>query len=60
MTLDERIKYEEEETELDEELARIYKEHGNTIESCFYKERAEGHRQLAEWLKELKAYKENK
>ena len=56
-SLDETIKYAEEEAELNEECARIYKEQGDTIASCSCKECAEEHRQLAEWLRELKKYR---
>lgn len=58
MTLDEEIKYAEEVAELNEECARIYNEQGEVIASCSCKECAEEHRQLAEWLRELKAYRD--
>lgn len=58
MTLEEAIKYCEEVAELNEECARIYNEQGKTMESYSCKECASEHRQLAEWLRELKAYRE--
>lgn len=58
MTLDEAIKHAEEVAELNEECARIYNEQGEIIASCSCKECENEHRQLAEWLKELKLYKE--
>ena len=60
MTLDEAIKHAEEMAELNEECARIYNEQGDVIASCSCKECAEEHRQLAEWLRELRSYKENR
>ena len=58
MTLDEAIKHAEEVAE-DKKAqaweAQLQEEYGK-VKSC--KECAEEHRQLAEWLKELKAYKE--
>ena len=56
-SLDEAIKYAEEEAELNEECTRIYNEQGDAIASCSCKECAEEHRQLAEWLRELKKYR---
>lgn len=60
MTLDEAIKNEEEVVEGNEHLAEFYyKEPGrNTALGDDCRELAEEHRQLAEWLKELKKYKE--
>lgn len=60
MTLDEAIKHCEEVAEQQEQYAKGYAQ-GDAIEvydafDC--DECAEEHRQLAEWLKELKAYKE--
>jgi len=57
MTLDEAIKHAEEVAEEKEAQAwevQLQEEYG-TIKSC--KECTEEHRQLAEWLKELKAYR---
>ena len=59
MTLDEAIKHAEEMAELNEECARIYNEQGDVIASCSCKECAEEHRQLAEWLRELKEYRDD-
>lgn len=58
-TLDEEIKYCEEVAELNEECARIYNEQDEIMASCSCKECANEHRQLAEWLRELKAYRED-
>lgn len=69
MTLDEAIRHAEEVAEKNEGEAEVYdllaKNHNNPYEkltaSRFYTDCAEcsaDHRQLAEWLKELKAYKE--
>ena len=58
MTLDEKIEHTEETAELNEECARIYSEHGDIMASCSCKDCANEHRQLAKWLKELKAYKD--
>lgn len=66
MELDEAIKHAEEVAEEKEKLARTYesfKDFGNpksSITSGYKKclSCAEEHRQLAEWLKELKRYKE--
>jgi len=58
MTLDEAIKHAEEVAEEKEAQAweaQLQEEYG-TIKSC--KECAEEHRQLAEWLRELKQLKE--
>ena len=52
MTIDEAIKHCEEKAEQLEGYAEPYRSMGN-CEKC-----AEEHRQLAEWLKELKAYRE--
>ena len=54
MTLDETIKHEEELAELNEDQARVYKEQGDTMGYCSYEYCAKEHRQLAEWLRELK------
>lgn len=54
MTIDEEIKYAEELAGLNEEQAQIYKEQGDTIASCSCRDCAKEHRQLAEWLRELK------
>ena len=59
MTLEEAIIHAEEVAELNEECTRIYNEHGKTMESYSCKECASEHRQLAEWLRELKALNEN-
>lgn len=59
MKIDEAIKHAEEVAELNEECARIYNEQGETMASCSCKECAKEHRQLAEWLRELKAYRED-
>lgn len=58
MTLDEGIKYEEEVAEAEEQKARVlngdfYKSRRNECLEC-----AEEHRQLAEWLRELKKLRE--
>lgn len=58
MTLDETIKRTEELAELNEDQARVYKEQGDTMGYWSYKERAKEHRQLAEWLRELKIHRE--
>ena len=58
MTLDETIKRTEELAELNEDQARVYKEQGFTIGYWSYEEDAKKHRQLAEWLKELKTLRE--
>ena len=58
MTIDEEIKNAEELAELNEDQAQIYKEQGDTMGSLSYRECANEHRQLAEWLKELKALKD--
>lgn len=60
MTIDEEIKYAEELVELNEEQAQIYKEQGDTMGSLSYTECANEHRQIAEWLKELKAYRDER
>lgn len=57
MTIDEAIKHCEEVVELNEECARIYNDQGEVIASCSCYECAREHRQLAEWLKELEAYR---
>lgn len=49
MTIDEAI--------LNEDQARVYSEQDEIIGSWSYEECANDHRQLAEWLKELKAYR---
>lgn len=58
MTIDETIKRIEELAELNEDQARVYKEQGDTMGYRSYKECANEHRQLAEWLRELKVYRE--
>ena len=58
MTIDEEIKNAEELAELNEDQAQIYKEQGDTMGSLSYRECANEHRQLAEWLKELKRDRE--
>jgi len=60
MTLDEAIKHAEEVADFCEDSASRY-DMNDPFEShmaCKDGECAEEHRQLAEWLKELKAYKE--
>ncbi len=59
MTIDEAIKNAEKLAELNEEQAQIYKEQGDTMGSWSYEECAKEHRQLAEWLRELKDYREH-
>lgn len=54
MTLEEAIEHWEEMAELNEECARIYNEHSDTMASYSCRESADEHRQLAEWLKALK------
>ena len=59
MTIDEAIKHCEEVTETEEQKYKDWKgdyPHLKKIDSCL--EYAAEHRQLAEWLKELKAYRE--
>ncbi len=58
LSLEEAIKHCEEVAELNEECTRIYKEQGDAIAACSCYECAKDHRQLADWLKELKAYKD--
>lgn len=65
MTLDEAIKHAEEVAEAEERKAKLYqrldkgiKGIGQKYLSCI--ECAEEHRQLAEWLKELKFYRKIK
>lgn len=58
LELDEAIKHCEEVAELNEECTRIYNEQGDAIASCSCYECAKEHRQLAEWLRELKYYKD--
>lgn len=58
MTLDEAIKHCEEVAELNEECIRIYKDQGDMMASYSCSECASEHRQLADWLRELKAYRE--
>lgn len=55
-SLDEAIAHCLEVAELNEECTRIYSEQGDTIASCSCKECANDHRQLAEWLVELKRW----
>lgn len=57
MTLDEAIKHCEEKTNMLLNEARLMPDYSEDKEPCI--ECANEHRQLAEWLKELKAYKEN-
>lgn len=56
-SLEEAIKHCDEVAELNEECTRIYKEQGDVIASCSCYECAKEHRQLEEWLKELKKYR---
>ena len=59
MTLDEAIRHCEEVAEAEEQKYKEWKgdySHLKKIDSCL--ECANEHRQLAEWLKELKAYKD--
>lgn len=59
MTLDEAIKHCEEVAEAEEQKYKEWKDdypHLKKIDSCL--ECAEEHRQLAEWLRELKDYRE--
>jgi len=59
MTLDEAIKYHEEEAEAEEQKYKDWKgdySHLKKIDSCL--ECAKEHRQLADWLKELKTHRE--
>lgn len=59
MTLDEAIRHAEEVAELNEHIATTFPEDGPAnIEKCAAC--ADEHRQLAEWLKELKALREEK
>lgn len=59
MTLEEAIKHCEEVAELNEECTRIYKDQGDTMASYSCSECASEHRQLADWLRELKWYRED-
>lgn len=59
-SLEEAIERFEETAELNEECSRIYSEQDEVLASYACKECAEDHRQLAEWLRELKALKGNK
>lgn len=54
MTIDEAIKKAEELAELNEVQAQIYREQDDIIGAWSYEECANEHRQLAEWLRELK------
>ena len=54
MTIDEAIKHCEEVAELSEEQAKIYDDQDEAMASYSCKECASEHRQLAEWLRELK------
>ena len=56
MTLDEAIKHARDKAKEQKYYASF--ERGKRIQSC--KKCAEEHEQLAEWLEELKEYKENK
>ena len=59
MTLEEAIKHCEEVAELNEHIAETFPEDGPAdVEKCA--EKAEEHRQLVEWLEELKALREEK
>ena len=58
MTIDEVIKNEEELAELNEDQARVYREQDEIMGSWSYEECANEHRQLAKWLRELKALKD--
>lgn len=58
MTIDEAIKNAGKLAELNEEQAQIYREQDDIIGAWSYEECAKEHRQLAEWLRELKAYRE--
>lgn len=58
MTLDEAIENVEKLAQLNEDQAQIYKEQGDIIGCLSYEECATEHRQLAEWLRELKALKD--
>lgn len=59
LSLDEAIKHCEEVAELNEECTRIYNEQGETMASYSCNECAKEHRQLADWLKELKGLRED-
>lgn len=59
MTIKEAIRHEEELAEEEEKQAIWLQSEGNpNYENCV--ERAEEHRQLAEWLKELKEYRDER
>lgn len=57
MTLDEAIKNAEEVAEKNDKIADTFEYSLKTKSDC--RERAKEHRQLAEWLRELKAYRED-
>lgn len=57
LSLESAIKHCEEVAELNEECARIYNEQSDTMASYSCKECASEHRQLAEWLRELKKWR---
>lgn len=57
MTIEEAIKNAEELAELNEDQARVYREQDDIIGAWSYEECASEHRQLADWLKELKKYR---
>ena len=59
MTLDEAIKHCEEVAEENEKKARKLND-GTMSTRIKYEECAKEHRQLAEWLRELRSYKENR
>lgn len=58
ITLDEAIKHCEEEAEKNEEMCRIEEVMGLGLQNTEMMKYAREHKQLAEWLKELKQFKE--
>ncbi len=56
MTIDEAIKHCEEVAEKQERASSFWQKGGKTYKNCL--ECAKEHRQLATWLRELKAYKD--
>lgn len=58
MTLDETIKHCEKEAEKNEEMCRIEEVMGLGLQNTEMMKYAREHKQLAEWLKELKQFKE--